>query len=57
MKNFAAIVGFIAIIAFILGALVPGLNCHVFVGSDEGALQWHQSQVESLKTKTQGTDK
>jgi hypothetical protein len=57
MKNFAAIVGFITIIAVILGALIPGMNCHVFIGSDEGALKWHQSQVEALKYKLQITDK
>jgi hypothetical protein len=57
MKNFAVIVGFITIVAVILGALIPGMNCHVFIGSDEGALKWHQSQVEALKYKLQITDK
>jgi hypothetical protein len=46
MSGFLQVVGFIFVIALFAGSVIPGVSCHVYFGSSDGAAEWHKKKAE-----------
>lgn len=51
MKSVFTSLGVAFCIAFIAGACVPGLEFHMFFGTESGAAAWHQELAHKEKSK------
>lgn len=45
MSTFLQIVGFVFGMALIAGAVIPGVSCHVYFGTSDGAKEWHEGHA------------
>lgn len=48
-----AIIGGLFLLFVLAGALIPGASCHLYFGTDQGALEWHQKHAQP-KESTHG---
>lgn len=44
MNRIATVIGWIFVIFWLLGSVIPGVSFHVYFGPTEGAKQWHSEQ-------------
>lgn len=51
MNTFAAIVGWGLILAAVLGAIVPGLNCHLYFGGDKEGIDYHRDAADRIEKR------
>lgn len=45
MKDFFTVIGVLAAVAFITGAIIPGVSFHAYWGSSKGAQKWHADRA------------
>ena len=45
MSGFFQVVGFACVVALVAGAVIPGVSCHVYFGTTEGAKEWHKERA------------
>jgi len=44
MSGFFQVVGVVCVVALIAGAVIPGVSCHVYFGTTDGAREWHKKE-------------
>ena len=49
-----AIIGLMVLLCLFAGAVIPGVSCHVYFGTDQGALEWHRKNAVIDAARNQG---